>query len=88
MLNAHTAATTILPNTHTTHIYTHNTHTHTHTHTHTPRFTASHNAKKKQHACGSSGLHDHYCEVMEALKLANAKPPLQISLSYDKSEIF
>ena len=42
-------------------------------------------AKKKKHACASSGLHDHYSELftrMAALKLLNAvtKPPEQISL--------
>ena len=42
-------------------------------------------AKKKQHACASSGLRDHYSELftrMEALKLKNAvtKRLEQISL--------
>ena len=42
-------------------------------------------AKKKQHACASSGLRDHYSELftrMEALKLKNAvtKRLQQISL--------
>ena len=45
----------------------------------------SHEAKKKQHACASSGLRDHYSELftrMEALKLKNAvtKRLEQISL--------
>ena len=45
----------------------------------------SHEAKKKQHACASSGLRDHYSELftrMAAVKLLNAvtKPPEQISL--------
>ena len=45
----------------------------------------SREAKKKQHACASSGLRDHYSELftrMEALKLKNAvtKRLEQISL--------
>ena len=35
----------------------------------------SRKAKKKQHACASSGLRDHYCELFTstaALKFANA----------------
>ena len=49
------------------------------------RAVVSHEAKKKQHAYVSSGLHDHYSELfswMAALKLKNSvtKPPEQISL--------
>ena len=54
----------------------------------------THGTKKKQHVCTSSGLHDHYSELLTStaplklLKNTVTKPLFQPSLSYYKPSTF